>query len=130
MIEIKDLSVKRGSFLLKDITFDVQDGEYFVLLGPTGAGKTMLLESIAGLKSIDSGQISINGKDVTHLNLEQRKIGFAYQDYTLYGHLSVRDNISFGLMWRKKRDERLKMLLTKWSSSLALHICWRKGQCL
>ncbi len=108
MIEIKDLSVKLGSFLLKDITFDVQDGEYFILLGPTGAGKTVLLESIAGLNPIRSGQVRINGRDVTHLNLEKRNIGFAFQDYTLYRHLSVRDNISFGLQWRRKTRREIE----------------------
>jgi len=108
MIEIKELSVQLGRFFLKDITFDVQDGEYFVLLGPTGAGKTVLLESIAGLKPLRSGQIKINGRDVTSLNLEKRNIGFAYQDYTLYPHLSVRDNISFGLMWRGKTRREIE----------------------
>ncbi len=106
MLEVKDLCVQMGNFFLKNITFDVRDGEYFVLLGPTGSGKTVLLESIAGLHAISSGQVWINGKDVTELNLEKRRIGFAYQDYALYPHLSVRDNISFGLMWRdKKRGE-------------------------
>ena len=94
MIEIEGLSVDLDTFSLKDIAFNVQDGEYFVLLGPTGAGKTVLLEAIAGLKSIESGQVRINGRDVTSLNLEKRNIGFAYQDYVLYPHLSVRDNIS------------------------------------
>ncbi|MFC2016376.1 ATP-binding cassette domain-containing protein [Chloroflexota bacterium] len=108
MIEIRDLCVKLRGFLMKDITFDVQNGEYLVLLGPTGAGKTVLLESIAGLNSIESGQIKINGKNVTHLNLEKRKIGFAYQDYALYRHLSVRDNISFGLMWRGKSRREIE----------------------
>ena len=102
MIEIKDVRVKLGSFLLKDVTFDVQDGEYFVLLGPTGSGKTVLLESIAGLNPIEGGQVIINGRDVTSLNLEKRNVGFAFQDYVLYRHLSVRDNISFGLQWRRK----------------------------
>ena len=108
MIEVKDLSVELRGFILEDINFDVQDGEYFVLLGHTGAGKTVLLDSIAGLKSLRSGQIIINGRDVTSLNLENRRIGFAYQDYTLYRHLSVRDNISFGLMWRKKSKREIE----------------------
>jgi len=102
VLEVKALCVQLGTFSLKDITFDVQNGEYFVLLGPTGSGKTMLLESIAGLNSVSSGQVCINGRDVTSLNLERRKIGFFYQDYAVYGHLSVRDNISFGLMYRYK----------------------------
>ena len=108
MIEIKDLCVALGSFLLKDTTFDVQDGEYFVLLGPTGAGKTVLLESIAGLNPTRSGQVRINGRDVTSLNLEKRKIGFAFQDHVIYRHLSVRDNISFGLQWRSKTRREIE----------------------
>ena len=108
MIKIKDLSVKLGDFLLKDTTFDVEDGEYFVLLGPTGSGKTVLLESLAGLNPVRSGQIIINSRDVTRLNLENRNIGFAFQDYTLYRHLSVRDNISFGLQWRRKKRQEVE----------------------
>ncbi len=108
MLEVKDLCAQLGKFFLNDISFDVQDGEYFVLLGPTGSGKTVLLDSIAGLKSIESGQIRINGRDVTSLNLEKRRVGFAHQDYAVYRHLSVRDNISFGLMWRWKTPQETK----------------------
>jgi len=89
---------------LKDISFDVQDGEYFILLGPTGAGKTVLLESLAGLQGVRSGEVWIDGKNVTSLSIQERKIGFAFQKYTLYRHLPVRDNISFGLMWRYKKQ--------------------------
>ncbi len=105
MLEVKGLCAKRGSFLLQDVSFDVQDGEYFVLLGPTGAGKTVLLESIAGIQGIRGGQIWIDGRDVASLNVQDRNIGFAFQKYTLYRHLPVRDNISFGLMWRYKSQQ-------------------------
>jgi ABC-type sugar transport system ATPase subunit len=107
MLEVKNLSAKREGFSLKDVSFTVQDGEYFVLLGPTGAGKTVLLESIAGITGIRGGQIWINGKDVTSLTVLERKIGFAYQKYTLYRHLPVRDNISFGLTWRYKSQKEI-----------------------
>jgi ABC-type sugar transport system ATPase subunit len=105
MIEVKGLNVQLGNFFLKDINFDAGDGEYFVLLGPTGSGKSVLLESIAGLHPVTGGQVWINGRDVTDLNLERRKIGFAYQDYQLYRHLTVRDNISFGLMWKNMKPK-------------------------
>ncbi len=108
MLEVKDLNVQLGKFFLKNINLDVKDGEYFVLLGPTGSGKTVLLESIAGLNAINSGQIWIDGRDVTDLNLEHRRIGFAYQDYALYRHLTVRDNISFGLLWRNKKRKEIE----------------------
>ena len=107
MLEVKDLCVQLGSFSLKSINLDVKDEEYFVLLGPTGSGKTALLETIAGLNAVGSGQIWINGRDVTALNLEQRRIGFAFQDYALFRHLSVRDNISFGLMWKNKKPKEI-----------------------
>jgi len=102
MIEVKDLCADLGKFSLKNISFDVQNEEYFILVGPTGSGKTMFMESIAGLKPIRGGQVIINGRDVTPLNVADRNIGFAFQDYMLYRHLSVRDNISFGLQWRTK----------------------------
>ncbi|MEE8413030.1 MAG: ABC transporter ATP-binding protein [Dehalococcoidales bacterium] len=108
MLEIKDLCVQVGSFYLKNINLDVRDEEYFVLLGPTGSGKSVLLESIAGLNAVSSGQVWINGRDVTTLNIEHRQIGFAYQDYTLYRHLTVRDNISFGLMWKNLKPKDIK----------------------
>ncbi len=105
MLEVKDLCVQLGQFFLKSVNLEVNDEEYFVLLGPTGAGKSVLLESIAGLIPTTSGQVSINGRDVTNLNLENRRIGFAFQDYSLYRHLTVRDNISFGLMWKDKKQK-------------------------
>jgi len=102
-----------GKFFLKNVNLEVRDGEYFVLLGPTGSGKSVLLESIAGLTSITSGEVWINGKDVTDLNLEKRKIGFAFQDYALYRHLSVRDNISFGLMWKNQKQKDIDKAVDK-----------------
>jgi len=113
MLEVKNLCVEMGGFFLKDINFEVQDGEYFALLGPTGSGKTVLLDSIAGLKPLSSGQVIINGRDVTSLNLESRRIGFAFQDYALYRHLTVRDNISFGLMWRNKTRQEIEKAIDR-----------------
>ncbi len=121
MLEIKDLCVQMGNFSLKDVSLDVKDGEYFVLLGPTGAGKSVLLESIAGLNAVSSGRVWINGKDVTDLNLEKRSIGFAYQDYTLYRHLSVRDNISFGLMWKGRKQRDIEKAVDQAIELLGLH---------
>ncbi|MBA7482975.1 Sulfate/thiosulfate import ATP-binding protein CysA [subsurface metagenome] len=107
MIEIKDLCAELGKFSLKNISFDVQDEEYFILVGPTGSGKTMFMESIAGLKPTTGGQVIINSRDVTSLNIAERNVGFAFQDYMLYRHLSVRDNISFGLQWRTKTRQEI-----------------------
>jgi molybdopterin-binding protein len=108
LIEIKNLCVDLGDFTLQDATLEVQQGEYFIILGPTGAGKTVLLETIAGLYPAKSGRIWLNDIELTDLEPEKRGIGFVYQDYVLFPHLSVIDNITFGLRQRgkSKREAR------------------------
>jgi molybdopterin-binding protein len=106
VIEIKNLSVDLGEFVLNDVSLSIEEGDYFIILGPTGAGKTVLLESIAGLHPVKSGEIWLRGKEVTDLEPEKRNIGIVYQDYVLFPHLSVKDNIGFGLkMHRLNRQE-------------------------
>lgn len=97
MIEIKKICKNWKEFSLKEINLEIKKGEYFVILGPTGAGKTLLLEMIAGFHLPDEGEIWINGEDVTTYPPEDRNIGFIYQDYSLFPHLSVIRNIRFGL---------------------------------
>ena len=121
MLEVRDLCARRGDFYLKDISFDVQDGEYFILLGPTGAGKTVLLESIAGLQGVRSGEVWIDGKNVTSHSIQERRIGFAFQKYILHRHLPVRDNISFGLMWRYKKQREVDKAVDRVIELLDLH---------
>jgi ABC-type Fe3+/spermidine/putrescine transport system ATPase subunit len=97
MIRIQRLHFSVGSFALRDVSLHVGPGEYFVLLGPTGSGKTLLLECLCGLNRIDSGRILIGGSDVTHLEPRRRGIGYLPQDYALFPHQTVRRNIGFGL---------------------------------
>jgi len=99
-VEIRSLWVDLEEFRLCDINLDIADGEYFVVLGPTGAGKTVLLETIAGLHQPRRGRILLAGEDVTQAPPERRGIGFVYQDYALFPHLSVAGNIAFGLRLR------------------------------
>ena len=101
-VEIDNLQLNFHSFALKDINLDISAGEYFVLLGPTGSGKTVLLEAIAGLQSSQSGRIVIDGQDITNLVPEKRGIGFVYQDYALFPHLTVAQNITLGLAARNR----------------------------
>jgi molybdate transport system ATP-binding protein/molybdate/tungstate transport system ATP-binding protein len=108
MIEVKNLCVDLGEFVLKDITLDVEAGEYFIILGPTGAGKTVLLESIAGLYPIKSGEIWLRGKDVTGVEPEKRRISIVYQDHVLFPHLPVKDNLLFGLRMHNANAEEQK----------------------
>jgi len=97
MISLRDLKVDLGEFVLQDINLDVKAGEYFILLGPTGAGKTVLLEAIAGLHPLLEGSIFIDGKEITRLKPEKRGVGIVYQDQMLFPHMSVEKNIAFGL---------------------------------
>ena len=117
MIEIKNLCVNLGDFRLQDINLAVDEGEYFIVLGPTGAGKTILLESIAGLHPVKSGQIWLKGKQVTSLEPEKRNISIVYQDHALFPHLSAAENILFGLkLHRRPKQELVKVL--DWLSDL------------
>ncbi len=97
MIEIRDMVVRLGKFTLRNFNLHIREGEYFVILGPTGAGKTVILEAIAGLCRIRRGQIYINGENATHMPPEQRRIAYVPQDYALFPFLDVRENIRFGL---------------------------------
>ena len=105
MIKVDNLGVRVKGFSLSDISFEAQAGEFFVILGPTGAGKTMLLRAIAGLERVSAGQVLINGKDVTHVPPERRDMGFMFQENTLFPHLSVGDNIAYGLRRRGKSKQ-------------------------
>ncbi len=96
MISVRRLEARHGSFHMASISLEVPAGELLVLLGPSGAGKTLLLESILGLKPLESGQIEIGGRDVTELPPEERHVAYMPQDVALFPHLSVRDNILFG----------------------------------
>ena len=101
MIALKNLTYTLGSFSIQNISLHIPENEYFVLLGPTGAGKTLILELIAGFHIPHKGQILLNNSDVTHLPPEKRNIGFVYQDYSLFPHMTVKDNIAFGLEMHK-----------------------------
>ena len=127
MIQVKNLSVSIGDFALRDINLSVETGEYFIILGPTGAGKTVLLESIAGLYPVKSGQIWLRGKEVTRFEPERRNISIVYQDHVLFPHLSVAENILFGLKLRRQSREQLGETLD-WLSDLLniAHLMGRK----
>jgi len=101
MLHIDNISIDLGEFRLDEASLDAQPGEYLVILGPTGAGKTILLETIGGLYTPHSGSISIDGRQITHLPPKERNICMVYQDFMLFPHLTVEENIIFGLRSRK-----------------------------
>jgi sulfate transport system ATP-binding protein len=100
-IQVQHIQKAFGAFhALNDISLDFAEGELVALLGPSGCGKTTLLRIIAGLESADSGQILLEGRDATHLHVRQRQVGFVFQHYALFRHMSVFDNVAFGLRVR------------------------------
>jgi ABC-type Fe3+/spermidine/putrescine transport system ATPase subunit len=101
MLIIDSVSKSLGEFSLTDVSLSIGDGEYFIVLGPTGAGKTILLETIAGIYSPDAGRILLNDHDITDVPAKDRNIGMVYQDYMLFPHLTVEANIGFGLKSRR-----------------------------
>ncbi|MDD3324829.1 MAG: ATP-binding cassette domain-containing protein [Sulfurospirillaceae bacterium] len=103
-LSLQALTCKVGAFHLQDITFDVGEGEYFVILGHSGAGKTVILESIAGLHKV-GGKLLYNNEDITHKVPEERSVGFVYQDFALFPNLSVRENIRFASRYKTIEDE-------------------------
>jgi len=97
MLRLENIRVQLGTFVLQDVDLHIHANEYRVLLGPTGTGKTVLLETIAGLYAPQHGRMLLNGRDITKIAPEDRHMGVVYQDYALFPHLSVSDNIAFGL---------------------------------
>ncbi|HEY6457248.1 MAG TPA: ABC transporter ATP-binding protein [Steroidobacteraceae bacterium] len=105
----------QGAPVVNDVSIDIGDGEFFVLLGPSGSGKSTLLRAIAGLTGVDHGRISLHGRDVTHISARERGVGLVFQNYALFRHMTVADNIEFALRVRRmrarQRRERRKELL-------------------
>ncbi len=98
----------QGSPVVNDVSVEVGQGEFFVLLGPSGSGKSTLLRAIAGLTGVDHGRIALHGRDVTHISARQRGVGLVFQNYALFRHMTVGDNIEFALRVRRmKKADRL-----------------------
>ncbi|GAA6119538.1 sulfate ABC transporter ATP-binding protein [Acidovorax sp. FG27] len=105
-IEIRHISKQFGDFqALRDVSLDIASGELIALLGPSGCGKTTLLRIIAGLETPDVGTIHFSGEDTTDVHVRERNVGFVFQHYALFRHMSVFENVAFGLRV-KPRDQR------------------------
>src|SRR5919204_894691 len=90
-----------GVVAVDDVTLPIEDGEFIVLVGPSGCGKSTLLRMIAGLEEVTEGRVSIGGRDVTDLAPRRRDVAMVFQSYALYPHMSVAENIGYGLKVRK-----------------------------
>ncbi len=105
-IEIRNVSKQFGDFqALRDVSLDIQSGELIALLGPSGCGKTTLLRIIAGLETPDVGSIHFSGEDTTDVHVRERNVGFVFQHYALFRHMTVFENVAFGLRV-KPRSQR------------------------
>ncbi|MEG2880924.1 MAG: ATP-binding cassette domain-containing protein, partial [Comamonas sp.] len=104
-IEIRNVSKQFGSFqALRDVSLDIQSGELIALLGPSGCGKTTLLRIIAGLESPDVGSIHFSGEDTTDVHVRERNVGFVFQHYALFRHMTVFENVAFGLRIKPRKE--------------------------
>ncbi|WP_135305935.1 ABC transporter ATP-binding protein [Haloarcula amylovorans] len=116
-VEVDDLAVAYdGVTALEGVSLSIEEGEFFTLVGPSGCGKTTMLRSIAGLETPSAGRIAIDGRDVTDDPTEDRNVGMVFQNYALFPHMSVRENVAYGLQFHdvddgRDEDERVSKLL-------------------
>ena len=129
MIEIRDLEVSVGDFRIQVDKLRIEKGDYLIIVGPTGAGKTILLETIAGFHRVKRGKIILNGRDITYLSPQERGVSMVYQDYMLFPHMTVEENIGYPLKirkmeWRRRvkelaEDLGIKHLLRRYPKTLS-----------
>lgn len=107
MLSVRHISITLPSFELKDVSFEVQKGTYFVLLGASGVGKSMLLEIIAGLTNPDTGRILLDGNNITKEKIQNRNLTMVFQTSTLFPHMTVYDNIAYPLRCKKLKSRQI-----------------------
>lgn len=124
MLRCCDLEYKVGSFLLKDFSLELDKGDYCALFGPSGSGKTVLLELIAGLRVLKKGRIVIDEMDCTQMPPQRRPVGMLFQDYALFPHMNVFENIAWPLVIRnmKKVDTEQTVIQMAEDLDIARHL--------
>jgi molybdopterin-binding protein len=131
MLRMEGISKDLGDFALKDASLDVEFGEYLVIIGPTGSGKTVLMETVAGITPPDRGRIFLDGRDITEEAPRDRKVCMVYQDYMLFPHLSVKENIAFGLRSQKASPAEIEKKVAGASELLGIgHLHGRRPETL
>lgn len=131
MLEIRNIHCHLGSFRLHNINIQVGEGEYFVLSGPSGAGKTILFEIIAGILNPDSGKILLDGKDITGEKIQHREIGLVFQDGAVFPHLKVKENIAYALKYKGFSRQKITSEVLDIAGELSItHLLDRKPRTL
>jgi len=131
MLSVKQISKTYPGFGIKDVSFEVQPGEYFVLLGRTGVGKSVLLEIIAGLTRPDSGSVLLDGRDITAEKMQNRRISLVFQSSALFPHMSVCDNLAYPLRWCGKTKSQVDQRVTRLAADFAIsHLLEARPQTL
>lgn len=120
MLCVESISFRAGQFAVHDLSFEVQQGEYFFILGQSGSGKSLTLEALAGLQRVTAGHIRLNGRDITHAPLHRRGIGLVFQSLALFPHLTVRENIAFPLRQMRLDEGEREQRITRMAESLAI----------
>src|SRR4051794_6288770 len=110
-----------GTRAVTDLNIEAEDGEFLVLVGPSGCGKTTALRMIAGLETISEGEVSIGDRVVNNIPPRDRDVAMVFQSYALYPHLSVRDNIAFGLTLRKMSKPEVRRRVDEAARTLGLY---------
>ena len=120
MIAVEKLALRQGDFSLNDLSFELPEGAYGVLVGRSGCGKTSLLEAVCGLRPISSGRINLGGQDVTDLKPGERGVGYVPQDGALFPHLSVARQLAFSLVLRKTEPAQIAKRVDELSERLGI----------
>ncbi|MCA9197534.1 MAG: ABC transporter ATP-binding protein [Planctomycetales bacterium] len=129
MIEVQNLCIRYPGFQLQDVSFQVQKGEFAVLMGRTGCGKTSVLESICGLRKVQSGSIRLGGREVTRLRPSERGIGYVPQDAALFPTMTIFDHLAFALEIRKWKSVQIKERVHEIAELLEIeHLLQRQPQ--
>jgi ABC-type Fe3+/spermidine/putrescine transport system ATPase subunit len=118
VLDLRGITISTGGFAVRDIDLSVEPGACHVIIGPTGCGKTTLLETIAGLRRPDSGEIRLEGRLINDLPIEKRGISYLPQDLALFPHLTVEGNIFYGLRVQKEKDESLRVFAMELADNL------------
>jgi ABC-type sugar transport system ATPase subunit len=120
MVELANVTIRSGSFRLSNISFEVPNGQYAVLMGKTGEGKTTILEAICGLRTVLAGRVLLQGSDVTQLHPADRGVGYVPQDLALFPTLTVREHLEFALLVRRTSEQTVQARVGEFADLLGI----------